>query len=65
LYLLASVGGVNTGDIIFQLVSFLLLLAIPVGVIIVVVVFRKRNSRQKRIEEKLDKLLSDKEKEKL
>jgi hypothetical protein len=65
LYLLASVGGVNTGDIIFQLVSFLLLLAIPVGIIIVVVVFRKRNSRQKRIEEKLDKLLSDKEKEKL
>jgi hypothetical protein len=65
LYLLASVGGVNTGDIIFQLVSFFLLLAIPVGIIIVVVVFRKRNSRQKRIEEKLDKLLSDKEKEKL
>ena len=56
-----STTSVNTGDIIFQLVSLVFLLAIPVGIIIFVVILRRRNSRLKRVEEKLDKLISDKE----
>lgn len=60
-----STAGINTGDIIFQLITFLIVLAIPVGIIVLVVVFRRRNSRLQRVEEKLDKLISDKENEKL
>ena len=59
-----STAAINTGDILFQLISFLFLLSIPVVIILFVVVLRKRNSRLKRVEEKLDQLLSDKEKEK-
>ncbi|MCR8848373.1 hypothetical protein NQ095_08165 [Rossellomorea sp. SC111] len=63
MFLLASAQSstVNTGDIIFQLVSLLFLLAIPVGIIILIVILRRRNSRLKRVEEKLDKLLADKD----
>jgi hypothetical protein len=64
LFLLASaqsIAGINTGDIIFQLISFLFLLTIPVGIIIFVVFLRRRNNRLKRVEEKLDKLISDKD----
>jgi hypothetical protein len=64
LFLLASAqstAGINTGDIIFQLISFLFLLTIPVGIIIFVVFLRRRNNRLKRVEEKLDKLISDKD----
>ncbi|MCA1057658.1 hypothetical protein LCL96_01845 [Rossellomorea aquimaris] len=56
-----STATFNTGDIIFQLLSLLFLLTIPVGIIIFIVVLRRRNSRLKRVEEKLDKLISDKE----
>ncbi|MGG4166426.1 hypothetical protein ABEW00_02940 [Rossellomorea vietnamensis] len=64
MFLLASAQStttVNTGDIIFQLMSLLFLLAIPVGIIIFVVILRRRNSRLKRVEEKLDNLLADKD----
>jgi Flp pilus assembly protein TadB len=66
LFLLASAQStatINTGDIIFQLMSLLFLFAIPVGIIIFVVVLRRRNrnSRLKRVEEKLDKLILDKD----
>jgi methyl-accepting chemotaxis protein len=60
-----STTTVNTGDIIFQLVSLVFLLAIPVGIIIFVVIIRRRNSRLKRVEEKLDKLLADKDNSKV
>ncbi|MCA0147176.1 hypothetical protein LCD52_00085 [Rossellomorea vietnamensis] len=56
---------VNTGDIIFQLVSLVFLLAIPVGIILFVVILRRRNSRLKRVEEKVDKLLADKDNSKV
>jgi high-affinity nickel permease len=68
LFLFASAQStttVNTGDIIFQLVSLVFLLAIPVGIIILVVILRRRNSRLKRVEEKLDKLLADKDNSKV
>lgn len=67
MFLLASAqatAGINTGDIIFQLIMFLFVLAIPLGIITVVIVFKKRNSRLKRVEEKLDILLSEKNNEK-
>ncbi|OXS59536.1 hypothetical protein B0G93_1106 [Bacillus sp. V-88] len=60
-----STTAVNTGDIIFQLVSLVFLLAIPVGIIVLVVILRRRNSRLKRVEEKLDKLLADKDNSRL
>ena len=63
MFLLASAqstAAINTGDIIFQLFSFLFLLTIPVGIIVFLVVLRRRNSRLKRVEDKLDKLLTDK-----
>ncbi|UTE76736.1 hypothetical protein [Rossellomorea sp. KS-H15a] len=60
-----STTSVNTGDIIFQLVSLVFLLAIPVGIILFVVILRRRNSRLKRVEEKLDKLLADKDNSKV
>ncbi|UXH44007.1 hypothetical protein N5C46_20595 [Rossellomorea vietnamensis] len=60
-----STTTVNTGDIIFQLVSLVFLLAIPVGIILFVVILRRRNSRLKRVEEKLDKLLADKDNSKV
>ncbi|WP_034756636.1 hypothetical protein [Rossellomorea vietnamensis] len=60
-----STTTVNTGDIIFLLVSLVLLLAIPVGIIVLVVILRRRNSRLKRVEEKLDKLLADKDNSKV
>ncbi|PFA69222.1 hypothetical protein CN378_04945 [Bacillus sp. AFS015802] len=68
MFLLASAQStatLNTGDIIFQLMSLLFLLAIPVGIIIFVVILRRRNSRLKRVEEKLDKLLGDKDNSKV
>ncbi|MDX8342216.1 hypothetical protein [Rossellomorea sp. YZS02] len=67
MFLLASAQStatINTGDIIFQLFSFLFLLAIPAVIILLVVVLRKRNNRLKRVEEKLDKLLADQENDK-
>lgn len=51
--------GINIGDIIYQLFAFVVLLAIPVALILF---FVKRNSRLKRIEEKLDRLLEEEEK---
>lgn len=62
--LVAAAGRLNTGDIIFQLIAFIIVLTIPLGIIIVLFVFKKRNNRLKRVEEKLDKLLSEKENEK-
>lgn len=62
LLLLEAGLGINVGDVIFQLMSFLILLGIPV---IFIFIFskarRKRNDRLDRIEEKLDQLLAEKE----
>lgn len=62
MYLLTAIGGINTGEMMIQLIVYLTVLTIPLVIIISVFVFRKRNSRLKRVEEKLDKLISDKEK---
>ncbi|MBW3111654.1 hypothetical protein KYJ26_07430 [Bacillus sp. MCCB 382] len=68
MFLLASAQStatINTGDIIFQLISFIIFLAIPVAIILIVVVLWKRNNRLKRVEEKVDKLLGDQENDKM
>lgn len=57
-----AVGGFNYGDMILQLVFFIILIALVVGIISLVVKFSKRNNQLNRIEEKIDILLSDKEK---
>lgn len=62
LYLFTAAHGINVGDIIFQLIMFFILLAIPLAIITVVLVVRKRNNRLKRVEEKIDKLLSEMDK---
>lgn len=60
--LLASVGGLNMGDMIIQLIFFLFVIAFIVGVVSLIVMFSRRNKSMNRIEEKIDKLLSEKEK---
>lgn len=47
-----SVGGFNYGDMIIQLVFFIILIALVVGIILLVVKFSKRNNQLNRIEEK-------------
>ncbi|MDL4839825.1 ATP synthase subunit B family protein [Aquibacillus rhizosphaerae] len=51
-----SVGGVNLGDIIFTLVSFLFLIFIVVGIISLFVMLSRKNKQLNRIEEKLDRM---------
>ncbi|HHW38424.1 MAG TPA: hypothetical protein GXX18_14490 [Bacillales bacterium] len=62
-FLLLEAGpGINVGDIAFQLMSFLILLGIPLAIILMIrVARRKSNNRLDRIEEKLDQLLAEKE----
>lgn len=47
-------------DTIVQLFFFLIILALVIGIISLIVMFIKRNKRLDRLEEKLDKVLSDK-----
>ncbi|WP_158701712.1 hypothetical protein [Lentibacillus sp. Marseille-P4043] len=61
-FLLAMIGDIFVGDIIFQLFLLLMMIAAVAGVILLFVKFRKRNERLARVEEKLDKVLSEKEK---
>lgn len=61
LYLMSVIqGGFNVGDLIFQLVMFISLLFIPLAIIGIIWFLKKRNNRLKRVEEKLDQLLSEK-----
>ncbi|WP_246197438.1 hypothetical protein [Cytobacillus depressus] len=65
MYLLTSIR-FNGGDILFQLIMFTMLLAVPLAIIVLLLlVLRNRNNRLKRVEEKLDKLLSDKDNKKI
>ncbi|WP_239587716.1 hypothetical protein [Bacillus pakistanensis] len=62
MFILAStIGGFNIGDLIFQLTMLLIVIGIPVVLILTLFVFSRRNKRLNRIEEKVDKLLSDNE----
>jgi F0F1-type ATP synthase membrane subunit b/b' len=61
LYILASVPTqINSGDVLFQLIMFCILFVIPLAIVVSFVILRNRNNRLKRVEEKLDKILSDK-----
>ncbi|ASK63891.1 hypothetical protein CFK37_17865 [Virgibacillus phasianinus] len=59
---LMSAGGLLIGDIIFQVVLLLVVITIVVGVTLLFNTINKKNNRLNRLEEKVDKLLSDKEK---
>lgn len=61
LFIIFSATGINIGDIIFQLAAFIMLLSIPISLIILFRIIKRRNKRMDRIEEKLDELLSQKE----
>ncbi|MBX0358474.1 hypothetical protein [Halobacillus sp. Nhm2S1] len=54
--LLSTIGGLIIGDVIVQLVFFLILAAVIVGVFTLVVNARNRNKQLSRMEEKIDKL---------
>ncbi|MBX0359556.1 hypothetical protein [Halobacillus sp. Nhm2S1] len=54
--LMATIGGLIVGDVIVQLVFFLILVAVIVGVFTLVVNARNRNIQLSRMEEKIDKL---------
>ncbi|MGE6204517.1 DUF4083 family protein [Guptibacillus hwajinpoensis] len=45
------------GDILFQLVAFILMFGVLAGIIFIVISFRKRNSKLDRLEHKVDRLL--------
>lgn len=59
--MLMTIGEFHTGDAIVQLIYFFILIAIIVGIILLIVKPRKKNNQLDRIEEKIDKILSDKE----
>ncbi|WP_430786906.1 DUF4083 family protein [Virgibacillus flavescens] len=60
--LLTQLGGLHLGDMIFQLLFFSVLLAIVTGIVMIFRKFKRRNEQLSRVEEKVDKLLSDKDK---
>ena len=59
--MLMTIGGFHTGDAIVLLIYFFILIAIIIGIILLIVKPRKKNNQLDRIEEKIDKILSDKE----
>lgn len=61
MYLLADIGGSFTGDKIYQLSLLAILLGVIILIIALFIFVKKRNSRLKRIEEKLDKHTSNKD----
>lgn len=54
-------ASVHIGDILFQLVSFVLMFGVVVGILFIIVNFKKRSSRLDRLEQKVDQLLERKE----
>lgn len=61
--ILSALGGLRIGDMIIQLIMFIILIALTAGIIaLVVAIFKKRDNQLDRIEEKLDKLMSEQEK---
>ncbi|MBY6051731.1 hypothetical protein [Cytobacillus firmus] len=52
-----ALAGLNAGDILFQLLAFAFLLTIPGILVILFFIFKRRNDRLKRMEEKLDQIL--------
>ncbi|MDM5227214.1 hypothetical protein QUF73_13465 [Cytobacillus sp. NJ13] len=59
-FLIIAQAGFNGGDILFQLLAFAFLLTIPAFMVILFFIFKRRNDRIKRVEEKLDRLLENK-----
>ena len=59
-FLILSQAGFNAGDILFQLLAFAFLLTVPAIIVILFFIFKRRNDRLKRVEEKLDRLLENK-----
>lgn len=61
--ILSALGGLRIGDMIIQLIMFIILIALTAGIIaLVVAIFKKRDNQLDRIEEKLDKIMSEQEK---
>lgn len=56
-FLILALAGFNAGDILFQLLAFAFLLTIPALMVILFFIFKRRNDRLKRVEEKLDQIL--------
>lgn len=56
-FLIMAQAGFNAGDILFQLLAFVFLLTIPAIIVILFFIFKRRNDRLKRVEEKIDHLL--------
>ncbi|URT71643.1 hypothetical protein [Cytobacillus firmus] len=52
-----ALAGLNAFDILFQLLAFAFLLTIPGILVIFFFIFKRRNDRLKRMEEKLDQIL--------
>ncbi|KHE67945.1 hypothetical protein [Halobacillus sp. BBL2006] len=56
-------GGMNTGDVIIQVIFFLVMIAVPLAFLYFFINIRKQGNELKRIEGKLDVLVEDHKKE--
>ncbi|WP_226659047.1 DUF4083 family protein [Guptibacillus hwajinpoensis] len=54
-------ASVHIGDILFQLVSFVLMFGLVVGILFLIVSLKKRSSKLDRVEQKVDQLLEREE----
>ncbi|WP_163970423.1 DUF4083 family protein [Oceanobacillus halotolerans] len=56
----STLGGLHIGDMIFQLLFFIILSLVVAGIVLVFVTMINRNKQLNRIEQKLDQLLTEK-----
>lgn len=57
--LLAFVNNIRMGDIVVQLIFFLIIIAFIAGMVLLLMKFNQRNKKLDRIETKIDKLRSN------
>ncbi len=58
--MLKMFSNIGIPGLILILIMFVILLAIPLAIILLILFFKNRNKRLDRIEDKVDKILSDK-----
>lgn len=59
MYLLVKLAEVRLGDMFVQIIFFLIIIAIAVGIVTLIKKSNKRNKQMNRMEEKMDKLNLD------
>lgn len=62
--LLTVVSNIRMGDMIFQLIFFIILIALVTGFILLITKFNQRNKKLDRMERKIDQLLTNQDQSK-